>query len=332
MDPLVSVIVCVRNGEEFLQGALSNIQAMVGGLDFEVVAVNDHSEDGSLEILKSWAETIQNLSVLDSPVKGIAGARNFALANAKGKYIWFADVDDEWDPSIIWSMSKTAEMVSADVVIANATRLLPSGTCEDIRDATQAEVIDGRQAFVRTLNGSIQGYLWNKLFTRASFEENSFPLIERHEDLAGVLTVLPLASRIALLPETLYTYKIRSGSISFSGSYNPDNLLTCLSIATKQVTALGGVGEHELTTFKYEICIIPIAVGIVQRYELVDKHELDQQLKNIRAQIRFPEVLSIGLRGKLRTASLATLLALSPRTFTKTYFEFTRKRRIAISL
>jgi len=95
---LVSVIVPVYNREKFVHDALESILAQTYR-DIEIVAVNDGSTDGSLEVLQSFQERFPaKVRVLDQSNQGQVVARNAAIAESRGEYIAFLDSDDLWLP------------------------------------------------------------------------------------------------------------------------------------------------------------------------------------------------------------------------------------------
>ena len=92
-QPLVSVIIPVYNGEEFIQRCVDSVltQSMQ---DFELIAVNDGSTDGTLSILNEYAAAHENVRVLHQANAGQGAARNRALGEARGEFILFVDADD----------------------------------------------------------------------------------------------------------------------------------------------------------------------------------------------------------------------------------------------
>lgn len=92
--PLVSVLIPVYNGEKYLREALENVLNQTYK-NIEVICVDDGSQDGSRAILESFGTRI-TLIVHDAN-RGIAQARNTALARARGEFVAFMDADDLWD-------------------------------------------------------------------------------------------------------------------------------------------------------------------------------------------------------------------------------------------
>jgi glycosyltransferase involved in cell wall biosynthesis len=91
--PIVSVLLPVRDAGAFLAPSLASLwrQSLH---DFEVVAVDDGSTDGSGETLERAARSEPRLRVLRPGRVGLPGALNLALAAARGRWIARHDADD----------------------------------------------------------------------------------------------------------------------------------------------------------------------------------------------------------------------------------------------
>lgn len=93
MDIKVSVIVPVYNKEKYLEECLDSILCQTLR-DIEAITIDDGSTDGSLSILKRYAEKYDNIVILTQRNQGAGPARNNGIRNAKGKYLMFVDPDD----------------------------------------------------------------------------------------------------------------------------------------------------------------------------------------------------------------------------------------------
>lgn len=88
MNDLISVIIPVKNGENYIKEAIEGIQKQ--GMNVEIIVVDDCSTDNTTEIAKSHGCTVIKH---DAP-KGQVIGKNNGLKTAKGKYILFHDHDD----------------------------------------------------------------------------------------------------------------------------------------------------------------------------------------------------------------------------------------------
>lgn len=64
--------------------------------DFEIILVDDGSPDDSGKLCDELAARNNCIRVIHQENKGLSGARNTGIENARGEYIIFVDSDDEW--------------------------------------------------------------------------------------------------------------------------------------------------------------------------------------------------------------------------------------------
>ncbi len=97
MTPTTTVLLPVRDGEATLAEALASLAAQTDP-DFEIVAVDDGSRDGTPQILAAWAARDPRLRVFRRPAGGVVAALQFGLAQARGRLIARLDADDRARP------------------------------------------------------------------------------------------------------------------------------------------------------------------------------------------------------------------------------------------
>lgn len=91
--PKISVIVPVYNVEKYLHECVDSILAQTF-TDFELILINDGSQDNSGAICDGYASKDSRITVIHQENQGQAVARNNAIAIAKGDWIHFVDSDD----------------------------------------------------------------------------------------------------------------------------------------------------------------------------------------------------------------------------------------------
>ena len=92
MEPLVSVIVPVFNGERFLREAVQSVLDQKYS-PVEIVVIDDGSTDGTATVARGLSDTIRYLHQTN---QGPAAARNRGIEHARGSLLAFADADDLW--------------------------------------------------------------------------------------------------------------------------------------------------------------------------------------------------------------------------------------------
>jgi len=66
--------------------------------DYEIVIVNDGSQDDTLEVVKAYFIDFPwlNYKIINQENRGIGGARNRGIKEARGEFVAFLDADDSW--------------------------------------------------------------------------------------------------------------------------------------------------------------------------------------------------------------------------------------------
>jgi glycosyltransferase involved in cell wall biosynthesis len=89
-NPLVSVILPVYNGSKYLKDAIDSVLGQTYP-HIEILVINDGSTDDSQKIIDAFGP---NIRAFKQENQGVAAARNFGIAKAKGQFIAFLDQDD----------------------------------------------------------------------------------------------------------------------------------------------------------------------------------------------------------------------------------------------
>lgn len=92
---LLSFIIPVYNTEDYIAECLDSLLNQNIPIDeYEIICVNDGSDDSSIDILNQYAGLYPNIRVINQENSGVSVARNTGLEYAIGDYVWFFDSDD----------------------------------------------------------------------------------------------------------------------------------------------------------------------------------------------------------------------------------------------
>lgn len=91
--PKVSIIVPIYNVEEYLEECLDSIVGQTLK-EIEIICINDGSKDGSLAILKRYAEKDSRIIIVDKKNEGYGVGMNIGLDRSTGEYIGIVEPDD----------------------------------------------------------------------------------------------------------------------------------------------------------------------------------------------------------------------------------------------
>ncbi|MCR5502232.1 MAG: glycosyltransferase [Lachnospiraceae bacterium] len=115
MNPLISIIVPVFNGEKYLSSCVDSILNQ-SYENIEVILVDDGSEDRSPSICDEYAMNDKRVTVIHKRNGGVYSARREGTVIAKGEYIGFIDADDWIDREMYQYLIGIATKYNADMI------------------------------------------------------------------------------------------------------------------------------------------------------------------------------------------------------------------------
>lgn len=125
--PTVSVIIISWKMRDLSERMLASLHRYVTGTDFEVIFVDNGSEDGTPEMVESRFPTVR--LVRNSTNRGVAPARNQAIRMACGKYVCILDADLEFVEDAITPLVQLME-AHPDAGIAGSRLVFPNGATQ----------------------------------------------------------------------------------------------------------------------------------------------------------------------------------------------------------
>lgn len=219
-----SIIIPVYNVEQYLRACLDSVLAQTFS-DWEAVCVNDGSTDGSLSVLEEYEKKDHRLRIISQPNGGLSAARNTGLAAAQGDYVVFVDSDDWVEPMML---IRLAEEVDNEDMVCFACRKSDSGAT----DKLVSEQGDGWSYYNRhALEHREVPFVcvWQRCYRREFLEENYLRFREGilHEDNEFTPRACFKAKSIKTIPDVLYNYRMRPGSIMATrGMKSKESLIT----------------------------------------------------------------------------------------------------------
>ena len=121
--PKVSMLIPIYGVEKFIERcAVSLFEQTYQNIEY--IFVNDCTKDNSVVILKNVVERypqrkLQVRIIEHEKNKGLAGARNTAVAAATGEFVMHVDSDDYVDKDIVKKTILSQKKVDADIVIVD---------------------------------------------------------------------------------------------------------------------------------------------------------------------------------------------------------------------
>ena len=219
MRPLISMIVPVYNGENFIEKCIKSIldQSLK---ELQIIIVNDGSNDNTAAVLEKYESSDPRVKIITQENGGVSKARNAALEIAGGEWTAFVDADDFIKEDYCENMLAAANRLSTDVLISCSHREGEKG--EWLMDSHDKLI----QACFSFDEGSFSFNIdapWGKLYRTSLIRENHirFPEnLRRSEDAYFCICVYEQAENIGVFDQCGYHHIERDGSLC--KSYAPD--------------------------------------------------------------------------------------------------------------
>ncbi len=216
--PAISIIVPIYNVEAYLPCCLDRVLAQ-SFEDFELICIDDGSEDNSGAILDDYAQRDDRIVAVHQPNHGLAHARNRGLALAGGEYIAFLDSDDYWHEHFLATLHHAITCHNADFAMCDFEKVRPGTPCRGApitpTDRNNDVLIDDPAEAYLAHRHKWGCYITGKLYRRAKTAGWQFPpAISIGDDLCFNLVFQCQATLAVHVADPLYYYVQRPGSIT----------------------------------------------------------------------------------------------------------------------
>lgn len=223
----VSVIMPVYGVEDYVGGAIESIQAQTL-TDWELFCVDDGSKDRSGEVCDAYAAEDARIRVIHKENGGAPSARNVAIDQAEGKYLYFCDADDWAEPTMLEDMVNIAEKNGSQLVVAG---FYIDTYYSDTEKVTQSQEVPSRvfetqRQFREHAHELFDQNLlytpWNKLFLASYIKDNLLYFPQTFwDDFPFNLSVVRNIERVAVTDRKYYHF-IRKREESETARYRDD--------------------------------------------------------------------------------------------------------------
>jgi GT2 family glycosyltransferase len=202
----LSVILLTWNSANDVKLCLDSVLDSTAHIECEVIVLDNHSEDGTLELLKQYKDRI--LLIRNTGNQGVARGRNRALLKATGEFIWILDIDTVVNRQAVDAMLSHLETVSE------------TGICG---------------CKLRSLQGEVQDSCRQMPSLRYKFLNILIALLERCSAFAG------FRDRLMRWNNKQFYHQQMQGSQSFEVGYL---IGACQMFRRSVLSAVGYLDEH----------------------------------------------------------------------------------------
>ena len=203
---MISIVMPCYNCEKALDRAIRSLRAQTIA-DWELLAVDDGSADGTGAALDAWAREDERIRVFHQKNGGVSRARNAGITAAKGEWLAFLDADDELPTDALASLL-ALDTGKEDILCgAYTTRYTDEGGREEIlacRDGDRQTVLE---SLVRT--DSALNPVYAKLYRQKLIRQQGLCLpvgVKIGEDVLFNLRAFDAAKAWRMTEKSVYLY------------------------------------------------------------------------------------------------------------------------------
>lgn len=213
-NPIISIIVPVYNIEKYIENCIKSIIDQTYK-NLEIILINDGSTDNSSNICDIWKKKDKRIQVIHQENQGLSAARNAGIKKANGEYILFVDGDDIIADTMIQFLVETIQKSGSDCAFCQYEMIqeTENKVKESTFESKSIKVVRTQESLVRLLNHIDVSVVWNGLYKADLIKDLKFMVGKKNEDTAWRYLAVDRCKTIAYIPNKLYGYRMRSGSL-----------------------------------------------------------------------------------------------------------------------
>ena len=209
----ISLIIPVYNVEKFIERCITScIEQNIDSQNYEIIIVNDGTQDKSMDIVNSYYRKYPNLiKVYSQENKGLSAARNAGFKIATGDYIWFIDSDDWISENCLKGILTKLTIEEPDILALCAADIVNGSI---IRRNTYHD--EGSQTGKRAFNNMISPCVPFAIYKRSFLSKNKLYFFEGiyHEDSEFMPRAYYYSKKVSFLNTIVYNVYQNPNSIT----------------------------------------------------------------------------------------------------------------------
>lgn len=214
----LSIIVPVYNVEQYIRPCVKSIfrQGLLED-DFEVILVNDGTQDDSFGKIADIISNHDNIIVLEQSNQGLSAARNTGLLKASGQYVLFLDSDDLLVDNTLPRLLAFTKDNPVDLLIAGFIKM-DNDEIDSFNSNLSTDFFTEQKTaseyFIQDFNPQ-QCYVWRTIYRKSFLDKNRLRFIPGvyFEDVPFTTECLLKANHCIKTTITFYIYRQRDNSI-----------------------------------------------------------------------------------------------------------------------
>ena len=212
--PKFSIIIPVYNVEKYIKKCLDSVFSQTEK-DYEVIVVNDGTQDNSIELIKDY-----NIKIINQKNQGLSAARNIGAKHATGEYLLFLDSDDYLEKNTLKEIKKSLKN-NPDLVRFQIREVFENGKKIDYKEESFLNK-DGVEAFKLITKYHFVENAWCYAIKKEYYKKEKYKFLKGtyHEDFGLTPLIILKAKIVNSISYVGYNYLQRSGSIMNNLNYS----------------------------------------------------------------------------------------------------------------
>lgn len=329
MTDLISVVVPVYNVKKYLQECVDSLIKQTYS-NIEILLIDDGSTDGSSELCDQIEKQDSRIRVIHKTNGGLSDARNNGIEVARGSYISFIDSDDFVAPNYFEVLYNAITKNNADLAMCGFERFKDEDIVDGIKTQSSMFVnIQKNEEVLRNVLYQIEQNVYSvaapcKLYKVSNFKTLRFPVGKLNEDMAIIIEIMEMNSKIAVVHSNLYFYRINPNSIT-QQKFNKRRMDVIeisekiMHKVSKRFPSLENAAKSTLYSRSFEM--LTIAYNSTNKNEFIkEKEKLKHCIKTTRKDVLFDKYTRV-------TVKISSLLSFFSIRFVTIILSYIRKKR-----
>lgn len=242
----LSVVIPVYNCERYIENCLNSI-LVNNDDDYELIIVNDGSNDNTREIIENISD--RRIKLYNNENHGVSYSRNFGLTKSSGEYVMFVDADDylsnDWHEKVFNNLKNYDLFIFSNDNISNDRNIL------------------ARQVSGVNNDGIIIAAPFSKIYKRDVIKKYDIKFNEKiinGEDMLFNLEYIKKCKSILNVKGSFYRYRINFGSATKSFNNKILDSDKCFQLELRNITddevIINSSGANGLFTIIDRLCYV----------------------------------------------------------------------------
>ncbi|MCB0456601.1 MAG: glycosyltransferase family 2 protein [Flavobacteriaceae bacterium] len=266
---MVSVIIPLYNKAQYITQSMESVLKQ-SFTDFELIVVNDGSDDNSLDLISSYSD--KRIKIYTTEHKGVSHARNFGLEKSCFNWVSFLDADDWWHPDFLSEILKQRAHYPNDTVFVTGRthvfstknwRYSAIGIPQD-GDCKKINYFKTISTSLPPINCSNAVVLKEEILSHGGFKVRQ----KKHED-HDLWSRICVERELVFLNKNLSFYRNTDKNSASNKFYHPDDFCSFLDT----LISIKGTLSKDGSTYFQKYCNRFVLVNYIKYYAKYSKEE-----------------------------------------------------------